>query len=149
MKIIKIYALMCFALFYKEGCAQSNKRQLDSLKVIALPDVEVTNSITRLVVSSGKEDNKTTHIVSPGGGYAIRFIAPRSNYHELVQIRLYSKNTSELREGQLRVRIASVAEDGSPADDSLLAPMILNINNLQHVHHHITLQWHNKKFFCA
>lgn len=47
-------------------------------RIVALPDVEIKNTSSRLVVASGLEDNNTNHIIGPGGGNAVRFLAPRS-----------------------------------------------------------------------
>ena len=129
------------------AAAQSINSKPDSIKVIALPDVEVTSSSRYLSVSSGTENNHTSHIISPGGGKAIRFLAPKSDYHELSRVRLQLGNHSKLKEGQIQVRLASVADDGSPSGDTLLPSILLSTADLRRAQRHITLQWPQQHFY--
>lgn len=142
-----LFLLMIDLLSCVSAVAQSPNNKSDSIKVIALPDVEIISNSSRLMVSSGTEDSNTLHIISPGGGYAIRFLAPKSNYHELRWVRVHLKYSSKTKEGQLRIRLASVADDGSPADDSLLAPILLNTLDLQRAQRHLTLQWPTRHLY--
>ena len=135
-----------FLLIFKFGLclnisAQSLNNTPDTIRVIALADVEVTSSSSHLAVSSGTEDNNTFHIISPGGGYAVRFFAPKSNFHELRQVRLHFHKTSKIKEGRIRIRLTSTAAGGSPSNDTLLAPILVNTLDLQRAQHHLTLQW--------
>lgn len=113
-----------------------------TVRVIALPDVQITSGMQRLVVASGTEDNKHAHIIGPGGGNAIRFLAAQAGYHQLRQVRLHIRRGSELPANKIRVRVASVTDAGSPADDNLLpASVLLLPADLQGARCTITLQW--------
>lgn len=147
LRIRFLVVLLVDFVFCTNVAAQSLNSKPDSIKVIALPDVEVTNSSSYLSVSSGTENNRTSHIISPGGGQAIRFLAPKSNYHILSWVRLQLGNHSKLKEGQIRVRLASVADDGSPAGDTLLPSILLSTTDLRRAQRHITLQWPQQHFY--
>jgi hypothetical protein len=111
-------------------------------RIVALPDVKIESSSSRLVAVSGLEDNNTNHLIAPGGGYAVRFLAPRAQYHELRQVRLHLQHANKLREGQIKVRVALVTANGSPGeDDLLLAPVILTTADLLRARKHLTLGW--------
>jgi hypothetical protein len=72
----------------------------------------------------------------------VRFLAPRAQFHELRQVRLYLQHANQLREGQVQVRVASVASTGGPADDNLLpAPVVLTTADLLRARKHLTLEW--------
>ncbi|TGD83177.1 hypothetical protein [Hymenobacter wooponensis] len=110
--------------------------------IVALPDVKVSNQSSHLVVASGRGDRKNWHLTAPGGATAVRFLAPREKYHELRQIRLHLRHTNQLREGQLQIRIASVATTGIPANDNLLpVSLLLSTADLRRARNHLTLEW--------
>lgn len=57
-------------------------------------------------------------------------------------MRLHLQHANKLREGQIQVRVASVAANGGPAADNLLpTPALLTTADLLRARHHLTLQW--------
>ncbi len=136
-----LVALVIFTLASEALRAQSGQRP-DSVRVVVLRDVAVNDKIARLVVASGKSQRNYFHILSPGGAHAVRFWAPRGGYHQLREILVRLHNPGDIVEGQLRVRVASVAADGSPADDNLLPSVVtLTTCTLQQARRHLTLTW--------
>ncbi|RTQ50794.1 hypothetical protein EJV47_09235 [Hymenobacter gummosus] len=114
----------------------------DSARVIVLPDVAIQDRIERLSVSSGTEDRRTWHVVAPGSGCAVRFQHPRAGYHELRQLRLYLDAPGFIKDGGLRVRVASVTASGQPAADNLLPqPVVLDTRALRRSRRVLTLHW--------
>ncbi|MBX0292299.1 hypothetical protein K3G63_17760 [Hymenobacter sp. HSC-4F20] len=137
-----VFLLLCF-LSRSNAIAQITPNSAkDSARVIALPDVQIAGISQQLVVASGTEDNKHAHIVGPGGGNAIRFLAAQAGYHQLRQVRLHVRHASELPANKIHVRVASVTDAGSPADDNLLpASVLLLPADLRAARRTITLQW--------
>ncbi|MGI4875154.1 MAG: hypothetical protein ACRYFX_28700 [Janthinobacterium lividum] len=128
------------ALLTTSLAAQTAPRS-DSARVVVLPDVAVSDQIARLVVQSGKRTGGY-HYTGPGGTDAVRFTAPRAGYHALRGIRVNLFMPGSIKQGSLRVRLASVGADGSPAEDNLLpAPVLLTTAALQQAHKYMTLTW--------
>ncbi|TGE07785.1 hypothetical protein [Hymenobacter fodinae] len=110
--------------------------------IMVLPDVEIHDRINRLVVASGREERKRWHLMAPGGATAVRFHAPRAQYHELRQLRLHLHHVGHLREGQLQIRVASVSATGAPSDNNLLPDdVLLTTTDLRRANRHLTLEW--------
>ncbi len=140
MKCFLNLVLFCL-LFSTLTVAQNTKNHTDSDKVIMLSDVKVSGRIDRLLLTSGKKDNRS-HIMGPGGGFAFRFVAPLSELHSLTQIRLHLSKPAKIEEGQLSIRIASITPNDRPADDNLLpAPLIIKTETLQRTKQSLTLSW--------
>ncbi len=137
-----LFLLLCF-LSQNNAIAQTTPSSAtDSARVIALPDVQIAGSSQQLVVASGTEDNKHAHIIGPGGGNAIRFLATQEGDHQLRQVRLHLRHASELPANKIQVRVASVTDAGNPADDNLLpTSVLLQTSDLQKARRTITLQW--------
>jgi hypothetical protein len=136
-----LYLLAALSLLTQPLAAQLPTRP-DSVRIVVLSDVAVGDKITRLVVASGEKKRSTFHELAPGGGNAVRFGAPRGGYHVLSSVRVYLAASHTLKEGALRVRAASVAANGGPADDDLLpTPVVLTTANLQHSHKNLVINW--------
>jgi len=118
------------------------KARPDSLRTITLSNVEVTASAKQLTVVSGTAKDNSWQIVSPGGQHAIRFFAPRPEFHSLRSLTFYLRNPRTIQEGNLRVRIASPTESGEPAENDLLpTPLILTTDQLRSADKALTLEW--------
>lgn len=137
----RFYSAVCLFLLIAYA-SYSQSAPADTARIVALPDVPIIGSTSRLVVASGSEDHKQAHIIGPGGGSAIHFLAAQAGYHQLRQIRLHLQHASELPDSKIQVRVASVMNDGSPADDNLLpASVLLQPTDLRRAQRTITLQW--------
>ena len=80
--------------------------------------------------------------MGPGHSYAVRFAAPRAGYHRLNSFMFFLDNPARIKEGQLRIRAASVATDGSPANDNLLPSFVtITTADLQQVHRNFQVRW--------
>jgi hypothetical protein len=72
----------------------------------------------------------------------VRFAAPRGGYHLLSSVRVHLLSTSLIKAGALRVRAASVAATGGPADDDLLpTPVVLTTATLQSSRKNLLISW--------
>lgn len=134
------FAVILLSLLSHTSFAQSAPP--DTVRVVALPDVPIISGTLKLVVASGKEDHNQAHIISPGGGSAIRFLAAQAGDYQLRQVRLHLRYASELPANKIQVRVASVTDAGSPADDNLLpASVLLLPSKLRQAKRTMTLQW--------
>jgi hypothetical protein len=121
---------------------QSQQVPSNTTRIVALPDVNITASTSRLVVASGRADTKSWHLTAPGGATAVRFLAPQAQYHELRLVRLHVRDVKHLREGRVQIRIASTTAAGTPTDDNLLPDkLVLSTADLRRASKHTTLQW--------
>jgi len=97
----------------------------------------------QIVLASGKLRPATFWELPPGNGYALRFTAPPGSQRQLTSIRLHFASFGErIARGQVRLRVATVAADGSPANDNLLAKEVLiSEQTLQHLDQPLALTW--------
>ncbi len=122
--------------------AQAAPPRPDSARVVVLPDAIISDKITRLVVATGNLKRNASHGIMPGGGFAVLFGAPRRGYHMLSSIRVHLDAPGSIREGQLRVRVASMAPGGGPDPGDLLpTPLVLTTETLQHARKNLLLSW--------
>jgi hypothetical protein len=139
MRYLSLLSGLAAILFARLG--HSQQLPDTTARIVALPDVTINSTASRLVVATGLEGNNTNHLIAPGGGNALRFLAPHQ-YHELRQVRLHLLHANKLREGQIQVRVASVSVTGGPADDNLLpSSVVLTTADLLRARKYITLQW--------
>ncbi|RSK32505.1 hypothetical protein [Hymenobacter metallilatus] len=137
---MKACLLIIMLAIFHTAVAQRNTDTLNT--TIVLSDINVQGYYGQLVVASGIEKNNTWHSQAPGGGYAVRFQSPQAGYHKLRQIRVHLYQPSRIREGQLRVRVASVTAAKGPASDNLLPePVLLTTKILRASRKHLTIQW--------
>lgn len=136
--IIPILILLVFTPFHL--LAQANSDTIN--RIIVLPDVEINSSSSQLVVCSGIEKNNICHVSGPGGGYAVRFRQPVAGYHELQKIRLQLHQPKNTKEGQIRIRVASVNTNGEPGNDNMLPQeVILTTKMLCESKRNLTVMW--------
>lgn len=96
----------------------------------------------QVIIGTGKPKPAFLWSLPPGDGYALQF-APPVGQHQLVSIRLHFQAFGQrVAQGQVRVRLASVAATGAPAEDNLLAqPMLISEYTLQTLDQPLVLTW--------
>jgi hypothetical protein len=121
--------------------AQSVAPATISMSDRAIPLVADTSR--QVLLASGKIKSATFWELPPGNGYALYFIAPPGSQRQLISIRLYFASFRErIAKGQVRLRVASVATAGGPANDNLLAKEVLiTEQTLQYLTEPLTLTW--------
>lgn len=94
-----------------------------------------------LVLTSGKR-KALFWSLAPGEGYALRFVPPAAS-QQLSSIKVFLQPFgTRVAKGQVRVRVASMAANGAPADDNLLPhPMQLTEAMLQALDQPLVLTW--------
>jgi hypothetical protein len=109
----------------------------------APPTALLADTSRQVVLASGKMKSASFWQLPPGNGYALRFTAPASGQHQLTSIRLHFGYFGErIAKGQVRLRVASRAANGGPANDNLLAhEVLITEQTLQHLEQPLTLTW--------
>ncbi|MGI4760503.1 MAG: hypothetical protein ACRYF0_07350 [Janthinobacterium lividum] len=97
----------------------------------------------QIVLASGQRKSASFWQLPPGNGYALRFAAPAASQRQLISIRIHFGYFGQrLAKGNVRLRVASVAPDGRPADDNLLAKeMLITEQTLQYLDQPLLLAW--------
>ena len=113
----------------------------------ARPTAVLADTSHQLVLASGKVKSASFWQLPPGNGYALRFAAPVGSQRQLTSIRLHFGSFGErIARGQVRLRVASVAADGSPAADNLLAhEVLITEQTLQHLEQPLALTWPSER----
>jgi hypothetical protein len=123
--------------------AQAQSVTLAAIGTSGRPTALLADTSRQIVLLSGKIKPATFWELPPGNGYALRFIAPVGSQRQLTSIRLHFGSFGErIAKGQVRLRVASIAPDGSPANDNLLAKEVLiTEQTLQYLDQPLTLTW--------
>lgn len=107
------------------------------------PTTSLADTSRQIMLASGKLKSSTFWELPPGNGYALRFTAPPGSQRQLTSVRLHFGSFGErIAKGQVRLRLATVAADGSPANDNLLSKEVLiSEQTLQHLDQPLALTW--------
>ena len=139
------FSSYCFVLLIWAGGAFATQAQ--SVTQAAGAVALAADTSHQIVLASGKIKSATFWAFPPGNGYALRFPTPATSKHQLTSIRLHFGYFGErTAKGKVQIRIASVAADGRPAADNLLAlPVVITEQTLQHLTQPLTLTWPNER----
>ncbi len=107
----------------------------------------VADTSHQTMLATGKLKSSSFWALPPGDGYALRFAAPATSQHQLTSLRLhFGYFGSRLAKGRVRLRLARVAANGHPAEDSLLArEVLISEQTLQYLDKPLVLTWPNER----